>query len=316
MSTNDMMIAIGTLNHGIIVRAREGHDKSLDKYLQLQQYENDPIAKYDDDIHKWMQSRKKLRYMTEAQALGDEKYIRYGSTDWYKRGQNAKLPSGVTKEQISKQTQQLQLDDITPTTMMVRFKNKKKMKHYDMALKSFRYSDAMDHALKAQDTLTVHSVLEDLWRRDGLEIALGGRDSKRLAPILEYLIYALPHPHLSQTALHVTAIIIDLYSSIIGLSDDIDYLFKTMGQIVNEMVIKYKILLKLQGSLDMILSAQDIVANPLPQRMLNMAERINEMMKKTKLKFEKQEGRKQGDDDMKEIEVNDNDKTHDKMEMD
>merc|ERR1712154_357915 len=151
MASNDMMIAVGTLNHGIIVRAREGHDKSLDKYLQLQQYENDPIAQYDDDIRNWMESRNKLRYMTEAQAVGDEKYIRYGSKDWVLRGQKLKLPPNVSKDKIKPQTQQLQLDDVTPTTMLVRFKNRKKMKQYDIALKQFRYSDALDFALKAKD---------------------------------------------------------------------------------------------------------------------------------------------------------------------
>lgn len=288
MCANDMMIAIGTLNKGIIVRARQGHDKSLDRYIQLQQYENDPVAKYDHDIKKWMQSRQKLRYMTEAQVMKKQKHIPYGSRQWVLRGQNLKLPPGVVKSQLQPQTQQLQMDDLTPTTMLVRFKKVKQMKKYDLALKDFKYTDALDIAIKSKDPLTVHSVLEDLWRRDGLEIALGGRDSKRLSPILEYLVYALPHPHLSQTALHVTAIIIDLYKSIIGLSDDIDYLFKTMNELVNNMVIKYKILLKLQGSLDMILSAQDVVANPVPQKMLNLAEKISKIMEKTRFKFESQ----------------------------
>eukprot|EP01083_Nonionella_stella_P055901 147398_1 len=304
MSANDMMIAIGTLNHGIIVRAREGHNKSLDKYLKVQQYEDDPIAKYDEDIREWMESNKKLSYMTHEQAIGQDKYVPYGSRDWVIRGQKLKLPSNMRKQDVGPQTQQLQLDDVARcNTMVVRFKNRKKMKQYDIALKQFRYSDALDFALKAKDTLTVHSVMEDLWRRDGLEIALGGRDSERLSPILEYLIYALPHPHLSQTALHVAAIVIDSYQSIVGLSDDVDYLFKTMAETVNNMVAKYKILLKLQGSLDMILSAQDIAANQLPQKMLNLAEKMNQIMEKTKLKYESS-----SKDDVK--------RTPDKMEMD
>ena len=213
-----------------------------------------------------MESRKRLRYMTEAQMMHRQKYIRYGSRDWFERGQKLKLPPGVDRSKLQPQTHRLQTEELTPTTMLVRFKKTTKMKQYDRSLKAFRYSDALDLAIKANDPLIVHSVLEDLWRRDGLEIALGGKDSKRLQPILEYLIYALPHPHLSQTALHVTAIVIDLYS-VVGLSDDIDYLFKTMNETVDNMIIKYKILLKLQGSLDMILSAQDIVANPVPQKM-------------------------------------------------
>merc|ERR1719410_2566571 len=185
--------------------------------------------------------------MTEAQAMGKEKYIKYGSKDWYLRGQKLKAPDNVNVNELKPQKNELQIDDITPKTMLVRFKNRKKMRQYDIALKQFRYADALDFALRAKDTLTVHSVLEDLWRRNGLRIALGGRDSARLTPILEYLIYALPHPHLSQTALHVAALVIDCYASIVGLSDDIDLLFQTMAECVNAMVTKYKILLKLQG---------------------------------------------------------------------
>jgi len=312
MCANDMMLAIGTMNDGIIIRARDGHNKRLDKYLELEAYENDPIAKYDDDVREWMETRQKMKYMTQEQATGDEKFIPYGSRHWALRGQNAKLPANMSMDEVNLQpwssSQRLQTEDLTPNTMFVRFKRKKKLKQYDAALKKFRYADALDAALKSKDTLTVHSVLEDLWRREGLEIALGGRDSKRLTPILEYLIYALPHPHLSQTSLHVAAIVIDLYHSIIGLSDDVDYLFKTMFDIVNDMVMKYKILLKLQGSIDMILSAQDIAANPLSQKMLNLSDKIQEVMQKTKLKFEMKAEQN--------LRPNIDSKAHDKMEMD
>ena len=112
--------------------------------------------------------------------------------------------------------------------------------------------------------------------------------------MLEYLIYALPHPHLSQTALHVSAIVIDCYESVVGLSDRIDFLFKTMAECVNNMLIKYKILLKLQGSVDMILSAQDISNSQMPQSMVKLADKIEKRMKKTKKKYGKK-GRMQVD---------------------
>jgi len=117
--------------------------------------------------------------------------------------------------------------------------------------------------LATKDVITVHSVIEDLWRRDGLIIAIGGRDSSRLQPLLEYCIYAMAHPHLSQTTIHLIALILDLYSGIIGVSNEIDYLFCVLNEVLNNLIDKHKILLKLQGSIEMILNAQDIINNPL-----------------------------------------------------
>ena len=95
MSNDDKRIAIGTIGSGLIVRGRGDGMEALETALQVQQYENDPLAKYDADVKEFMESRKKLRYMTEAQALGGEKYIKYGSRQWEIRGQSLKLPENV-----------------------------------------------------------------------------------------------------------------------------------------------------------------------------------------------------------------------------
>ena len=75
---NDKRIAIGTLSSGLVTRARGDGSEDLDRWIRIQQYENDPLAKYDDDVREFMENRQKLRYMSnEAQAMGKEKYIRY-----------------------------------------------------------------------------------------------------------------------------------------------------------------------------------------------------------------------------------------------
>ncbi|ETO30852.1 kDa Trp-Asp repeats containing protein [Reticulomyxa filosa] len=107
--------------------------------------------------------------------------------------------------------------------------------------------------------------MEELWRRDGLEVALGGRDENRLVPVLEYCIYALPHPHLSKTAIHISALLLDIYSKVIGVSPKIDSLFEQMAACVDNMAMRSKTLLKLQGCVDMILHAQSMHSNPLPK---------------------------------------------------
>lgn len=290
MSKNDKRIAIGTIKHGLITRGRGSGMEDFERWIQQQHYENDPIAKYDDDYKEFMTEGEKRRYMTEPQAEGKEKYIRYGSRDWVLRGQNLKIPDRISTKDLKPHTTSLQVDNVGWNLTVVRKKKFRKYKNYDRALRQFEYKKALNIALESKDILTVHSVLEELWRRDGLDIAFGGRNSMELKPLLQYLIYSLGHPHLTQTALHCTALLIDSYQSIVGLSSDTDYLFEKLADIIDHQVAVHKILLKVQGSVDMILSAQDIAANPVPQRMLNLRDQINDMMQKTKAMYESKRG--------------------------
>ena len=197
-----------------------------------------------------------------------------------------KLPDKISFDDLKPRTKDLQVDNVGWNLTVVRKKKWQRHKGYDRALRSFQYKKALNSALKSKDVLTVHSVLEELWRRDGLMIAFGGRNSTELRPLLEYLVYSLGHPHLAQTALHCTALLVDSYQSVIGLSDDTDFLFGKVAEIIDHQVAVQKILLKVQGSVDMILSAQDIAANPVPQKMLNLRDRINVMMERTKKLYE------------------------------
>lgn len=50
MSNNDKRLAIGTNRSGLITRARGDGMDDLDRWNKIQQYEYDPLAKYDDDV--------------------------------------------------------------------------------------------------------------------------------------------------------------------------------------------------------------------------------------------------------------------------
>ena len=292
ISNDGRCIAMATLQNGILFKTKPNNNNN-NINIQIDDTAKKSNETNDNDIEQLMKSSFEMN-----QKIDDKKMIRYGSKDWFIRGQKSK--QGLTeteKREAHSQAQSKKMDDIkmseindqgsllidqlNRSTMSVTFKQRSKLKQYDMALKQFRYADALDAALSTKDTLTVHSVLQDLWRRDGLQIALGGRDYKRLIPILEYMIYSLPHPHLSETSMHCCAIIIDLYKSVIGgVNDQIDDLFLQMYQCVSNMIKKYKILLKLQGSIEAILSAQDIIANPLPKSMLDFNDKVESVVQK------------------------------------
>merc|ERR1719242_1883332 len=278
------------MKNGLITRGRGSGMEDFEKWLRIQEYQYDPIAKQDRDIREFMEKRAKMTYMSEEQAMGKEKYIRYGSRDWALRGQNLRIPDKINYGDLKPHSKTLQVDNVGWNLTVVRKKKFRKYNAYDRHLRNFEYKKALNVALESKDVVTVHSVLEELWRRDGLNIAFGGRNSTELRPLLEYLVYSLGHPHLAQTALHCTALLVDSYQSVIGLSDDTDFLFGKVADIVDHQVAVHKILLKVQGSVDMILSAQDIAANPVPQRMLNLRDQINEMMQKTKAMYESKKG--------------------------
>jgi len=292
MSTDDKRIAIGTLSDGLIVRGRGDGKKEMHTQLKVREYQNDPTKKLDDDVHDFMENRKKQRFWNDEQRAGEADYHRVGEGDWFERGKKFKLPSYVDVDKLKPIAERgkTQIEEIGWNVSLVRHKPKK-YKKWDTALRKFEHKRALDLTLETQDVVTVHSMLEELWRREALEIAFGGRNAKELTPLLQYLLFALGHPHLAQTALHCTALILDYYKDIVGLSDRIDFLFQQIADVIDHQVTVHKILLKVQGAVEMILSAQDIAANPLPPKMLGLRDRINAMMERTKAMYEsKQNG--------------------------
>jgi len=297
MSNDDKRIAIGTLSSGLMVLARGDGQEDFERALRSRQYEDDPMAKYDDELREHMERRQKMRYMTEAQAMGKQEFMAYGSWKWSERGQRRKVSDVVTAENLQPKRIGVQAENVGWNLTVVRTKKFQKLKEYDNALRTFQHKKALDICLDSKDVVTVHSVLEELWRRDRLDVAFGGRNSDELRPLLEYLIYALSHPHLAQTALHCTAIVTDVYGGIIGLSDEIDFLFGKVAEIVDHQVALHKILLRVQGTVDMIMAAQDISANPASRKMLGLAERIKENMRKTKKLYQPDGGGVSGEGD-------------------
>ena len=283
MSKDDTVIGIGTLKNGILFKKRQNNNRNnFDDYYKELNDDNDPINKMDIDIKNISKRPKKK--------------ILYGSKQWVERGKHITVPNNLNDNEMKKFKQSKQLStfdaftdynqiytNISEKFMVVKFKQQKKFKAYDTALKQFRYSDALDHALKTHDTMIVHSVLTNLWQRpDGLNIALSGRNVNQLKPILEYAIYTITHPHLTNTTIHVVSIIIDIYASVIGQNKDIDILLNTLLNTINELILKYKILIKLKGSIQCILSSQDIINNPLSNKMLILKQKLNEIINKHK----------------------------------
>jgi len=120
---------------------------------------------------------------------------------------------------------------------------KRKLQEYDVALKQFRYGDALDEALATRAPKVVAAVLEELGRRRGLTIALSNRDEETLEPILAFTVRYIKEPRFASLLVGVSHRLIDIYGDVAGQSETIDELFaKLKNQVAAEARVQKKLL--------------------------------------------------------------------------
>eukprot|EP00899_Mesostigma_viride_P017373 jgi/Mesvir1/25637/Mv01855-RA.1 len=82
---------------------------------------------------------------------------------------------------------------------------------YDRQLKKFLYRDALDSALTTGRVDVVITVMEELMARQGLTLALAGRDATSLEPLLDVLARYVTNPRYAELLVSVTDRVLDLY---------------------------------------------------------------------------------------------------------
>ncbi|KAJ1411209.1 WD40-repeat-containing domain protein [Ochromonadaceae sp. CCMP2298] len=130
-----------------------------------------------------------------------------------------------------------------------------RLQPYERLLKKFNYQATLDAALKTRNPLVVITVLEELCLRDGLGIALSGRDEASLEPLVSFSARYVNHPKYSKLVVQVVQKVIDLYASMLGHSEAIDELFLKLHKQVRAEVGFQRQILRVMGSLDGIISA-------------------------------------------------------------
>ena len=137
------------------------------------------------------------------------------------------------------------------------FGKKRKLRSFDVALKQFRYNDALDNALATRRPRDVISVLEELGRRRGLIVALSNRDEEMLEPILSFTIRYINRPHFTSLLIGIAHKLINIYGNVAGQSEVIDELFvKLKIQVRNECNAQ-KSIVRLVGQMDAIIAASE-----------------------------------------------------------
>jgi len=141
-----------------------------------------------------------------------------------------------------------------------------KLSTFDKALKSFKYHEAFDAALLDGSPEVVVSVVEELVQRNGLRIALQGRDQQTLQPVVAFLARQITSPPFSQVLIGVANLLLDMYAPVLGQSAAIDELFVKLRNVLEAEV-------RLQAELAQLMGAMDVLlAGALPSRTLATTE--------------------------------------------
>lgn len=131
----------------------------------------------------------------------------------------------------------------------------KHLKVYEKLFKKFSYQKALDSALKTRNPLTIVTVLEELGNRNGIAIALAGRNENSLEPLLSFAAKYISNPRYSKLTMQVIHHVLDLYGNILGHSDSIDELFVKLRQQIKKEVEFQQQACSILGALDVVLAS-------------------------------------------------------------
>ena len=100
----------------------------------------------------------------------------------------------------------------------------------------------------------VVSVVEELVQRNGLRVALQGRDQQTLQPVIAFLARQITAPPFAPTLIGVANLLLSMYAPVIGQSAAIDELFVKLRNTLEAEVKLQAELAQLLGGMDVLLA--------------------------------------------------------------
>lgn len=133
---------------------------------------------------------------------------------------------------------------------------------FEKFLKKFSYQKALDSALETKDPVIVITLIEELCRRNGLTIALSGRDETSLEPLLSFTAKYISHARYNDLVIQVAHRLVDMYSCVVGQSDRIDELFMKLHHHVTSEMTFQKDVKRVIGAVDCIINVATMPKRP------------------------------------------------------
>lgn len=132
---------------------------------------------------------------------------------------------------------------------------RKKLKPWERVLRKGKYAEALDEVLKDKQLTDTITLLTALRHRSALRAALSGRDDVSLQPIFQWVCTYISNPRYVSLCVDIGIQILDLYSSHMGESAEIDRLMQRLHRGVRHQVEKSQQSWKTKGMLEMILQS-------------------------------------------------------------
>ncbi|KAL8833289.1 MAG: hypothetical protein Q9170_004348 [Blastenia crenularia] len=132
---------------------------------------------------------------------------------------------------------------------------KKKIKPWEHLLRKGKYAESLDEVLKDAQLPDTITLLAALRHRSALRTALSGRDDVSLQPIFKWVCTYISNPRYVSISVDIGIQILDLYSSHVGESLDIDNLMRRLHKVVRIQAERAQQSWQTKGMLDMILDA-------------------------------------------------------------
>ena len=106
----------------------------------------------------------------------------------------------------------------------------------------------------------VIAVIEELGKRRGLAIALSTRDEESLDAVLSFTTRFVDDPRYTPHLIGVAHALCDIYGSLKGQSSAVDELFARLREKVASECAVQKMLLRLLGQIDYVMTTAEILA--------------------------------------------------------
>jgi U3 small nucleolar RNA-associated protein 15 len=131
----------------------------------------------------------------------------------------------------------------------------RRLSAFDGALKGFRYHEALDAACANGAPEVILRVVEELVQRNGLRIALQGRDQHTLQPIIAFLVRNVTRPPFAPVLIELASLLLDMYATEIGRAPAVDELFVKLRHTLEAETRVQAELAQLLGAMEVLLAA-------------------------------------------------------------
>ncbi|KAL4901524.1 hypothetical protein BDW74DRAFT_160054 [Aspergillus multicolor] len=131
-------------------------------------------------------------------------------------------------------------------------KKRKKEKGWEQDLRKGRYAAALDSVLSRSDKIAQLTLISELRHRSALRAALQGRDEVTLQPVLQWVYKNIMEPRLVGLSVEVGMNLLDIYSSNLGQSQQIDKMIERLHWRVRDEVDYAHQAFETKGMLDML----------------------------------------------------------------